>query len=275
MSDGWLVLMSAVAGLVGAISGMGSGVILIPCLTVSGIDIKHAIATSVLSVVAMSISASSNYVRGHLANLKASAFLELFAVPGALAGATLAIAFKPPLLFVLCAIAFFISCVLLWKQRMRAERFDRPPDTLSRTLELESSYYDYTERRTLSYHATATLPSGAFMFGTGVISSMLGLGGSALSVLVQELGMGVPPKVAATTSNLITGVMALAGASVYLEAGLIDPILVAPTILGVFMGASVGSWLLVRLSNRLVLRIMIVILFILGLEMLVHATRGS
>ena len=189
-------------------------------------------------------------------------------------GAALAITAKPPLLFFLCGVTFLISSVFVWKHGAAGERPDRPHDALSRTLELEGSYYDYTERRTLNYHAIRAVPSGALMFGTGLIGGMLGVGGSALSVLVQELGMRLPPKVASTTSNLITGVMALAGASVYLEAGFIDPALVGPAILGVFIGASIGSWLLVRFSNRLVLGIMTVILFILGCEMLVHATRG-
>ena len=86
--------------------------------------------------------------------------------------------------------------------------------------------------------------------------------------------MRFPPKVAVTTSNLIMGSVALAGASVYLEARLIDLRLVAPVILGVVVGALIGSRLLIRLSNRVIQRVFLSILFVLGVEMVLHGLRG-
>ena len=274
MSEGWLLLVSVVAGLVGSLSGLGGGVVLIPFLTSCGIDIKHAIATSVVSVIAISVSAASNYVRGHLANLKVSAFLEMFAIAGALTGAAFTVLATPRTLFLLCGVTFLLSCRILWKHQRGLRGPRGEPDALSRTLELTGSYYDYTERKTLAYAATRASLGGPCMFGAGLIASLLGIGGSAFTVLVQELIMGLPPKVAVTTSNLIIGTMALAGASVYLEAGLIAPKLVAPVILGVSLGALLGSWLLVRFTNRIVQRILLLVLIMFGVEMLLHGTRG-
>jgi uncharacterized membrane protein YfcA len=102
----------------------------------------------------------------------------------------------------------------------------------------------------------------------------LGIGAGALKVLIHDLVMGLPPKVSTTTSNLIIGVTALAGTSVYLVAGLIEPGLAAPVILGVIVGAFVGTRVLVHLTNETVRRFFQAVLLVLGLEMIVRGIRG-
>ncbi len=113
------------------------------------------------------------------------------------------------------------------------------------------------------------------MFGAGVIAGMLGIGAGALKVLIHDLVMGLPPKVSTTTSNLIIGVTALAGTSVYLAAGLIDPGLAAPVILGILLGAWIGTKVLVRLSNKAIRWFFLAVLLVLGIEMLVRGIRGA
>jgi uncharacterized membrane protein YfcA len=112
------------------------------------------------------------------------------------------------------------------------------------------------------------------MFGAGLIAGLLGIGAGALKVLIHDLVMGLPPKVSTTTSNLIIGVTALAGTSVYLAAGMIDPGLAAPVILGVVFGAFMGTRLLVRLTNQTVRNIFLGVLLVLGLEMILRGIWG-
>ena len=113
------------------------------------------------------------------------------------------------------------------------------------------------------------------MFGAGIIAGLLGIGAGAVKVLIHDLIMGLPPKVSTTTSNLIIGVTALAGTSVYLSAGLVDPGLAAPTILGVVIGAIVGTRLLVRLTNQAVRRFFLVVLLVLATEMVIRGLKGA
>jgi len=113
------------------------------------------------------------------------------------------------------------------------------------------------------------------MFGAGLIAGLLGIGAGALKVLIHDLVMGLPPKVSTTTSNLIIGVTALAGTSVYLAAGMIDPGLAAPVILGVVLGAFMGTRLLVRLTNQAVRRIFLGVLLVLGVEMILRGIWGA
>ena len=94
-------------------------------------------------------------------------------------------------------------------------------------------------------------------------------------MLIHDLVMGLPPKVSTTTSNLIIGVTALAGTSVYMAAGAIDPGMVATVVLGILLGAYLGTKVLVRLTNRAVRWFFLVVLFVLGVEMLARGILSA
>ncbi len=269
-----LFLVSIVAGFVGAMSGMGGGIILIPVLTLFGMDIKHAIAVSIVSVIATSSGSASAYVRDRITNLKVGMFLEMFTIVGALAGAAITLVSGRRILFILFGIVLLSSWVLLFRQRNEGWRQAVHQDVFSRWLELEGSYYDRSVRQTIVYQGARAYLGGPLMFGAGLIAGLLGIGAGALKVLIHDLAMGLPPKVSTTTSNLIIGVTALAGTSVYLAAGMIDPGLAAPVILGVVSGAFMGTRLLVRLTNQAVRRIFLGVLLVLGAEMILRGIWG-
>ena len=275
MSLGLLLLVSAVAGMVGAMSGMGGGVVLIPVLTLLGVDIKHAIAVSIVSVIATSSGSASAYVRDHITNLKVGMFLEMFTMVGALVGASITVASGQRILFLLFGIVLLASWATLWFQRRERWSPVARQDPLSRWLELEGRYHDASLGRTIAYRATRAYLGGPLMFGAGIIAGLLGIGAGALKVLIHDLVMGLPPKVSTTTSNLIIGVTALAGTSVYLSAGLIDPGLAAPIILGVTAGAFLGTRILVRLTNETVRSVFLCVLGVLGVEMMLRGLRGG
>jgi len=270
MSFHVLFLVSIVAGFVGAMSGMGGGVVLIPVLTFLGMDIKHAIAVSIVSVIATSSGSASAYVRDRITNLKVGMFLEMFTIVGALAGAAITLISGRRILFILFGIVLLSSWMALFQQRSEGWRPAGHQDAFSRWLELQGSYYDRSVQQTITYRGVRAYLGGPFMFGAGLIAGLLGIGAGALKVLIHDLVMGLPPKVSTTTSNLIIGVTALAGTSVYLAAGMIDPGLAAPIILGVVFGAFMGTRLLVRLTNQAVRHIFLGVLLVLGFEMLIR-----
>ncbi len=275
MSFHVLFLVSIAAGFVGAMSGMGGGVILIPVLTFFGMDIKHAIAVSIVSVIATSSGSASAYVRDRITNLKVGMFLEMFTIMGALAGAAITLVSGRRILFILFGVVLLSSWIALFRQRNEGWRPVAHRDIFSRWLELEGGYYDQSVRQVIAYHGARAYLGGPFMFVAGLIAGLLGIGAGALKVLIHDLVMGLPPKVSTTTSNLIIGVTALAGTSVYLAAGMIDPGLTAPVILGVVLGAFIGTRLLVRLTNQTVRHIFLGVLLVLGFEMIVRGILGG
>ncbi len=265
-----LFFVSIAAGFVGAMSGMGGGVVLIPVLTLLGMDIKHAIAISIVSVIATSSGSASAYVRDHITNLKVGMFLEMFTIVGALTGAAITVVSAQGPLFFIFGLVLLGAWAALFLQRNKGWRPVEHQDRFSRWLELEGAYDDQATGQTITYRAERAYIGGPLMFGAGLIAGLLGIGAGALKVLIHDLVMGLPPKVSTTTSNLIIGVTALAGASVYLAAGLIDPGLAAPVILGVLVGAFAATRLLVRLTNQKVRHFFLVILAILGIEMILR-----
>jgi uncharacterized protein len=270
-----LFAVSILAGFVGAMSGMGGGVVLIPALTMMGIEIKHAIAISVVSVIATSSGSAAAYVRDRITNLRVGMFLEAFTMLGAMAGAYITLASGQRWLYIAFAVTLLGSWVAMLYQQRQLKKIPARPDALSRWLRLEGQYYDEAAGETIHYKAVRAYLGGPAMFGAGVIAGLLGIGAGAVKVLIYDLVMGLPPKVSTTTSNLIIGVTALAGTSVYLAAGLVDPGLTAPVVLGILPGAFLGTRVLVRVTNRSVRWFFLVILLILGVEMLVRGILGA
>ncbi|HET7215271.1 MAG TPA: sulfite exporter TauE/SafE family protein [Terriglobia bacterium] len=266
--------VSVLAGFIGAMGGMGGGVILIPALTFFGIDIKQAIAISILSVIATSSGSASAYVRDHITNLKVGMFLEMFTIVGAIVGARITLATSPRPLYIIFGLVLLGS----WLALLISERFSGrqavEQDAFTRWLELEGSYPDLATGTTVAYKARRAYLGAPLMFGAGIVAGLLGIGAGAVKVLIHDLVMGLPAKVSTTTSNLIIGVTALAGTSVYLAAGYINPGLAVPIILGVVAGAFLGTRVLVRLTNQSVRIFFLVILLILAFEMIARGLRG-
>ncbi|MEN6449536.1 MAG: sulfite exporter TauE/SafE family protein [Thermoguttaceae bacterium] len=270
MAFHWLLLISIAAGFVGAMTGMGGGIVLIPAMTLLGMNIKHAIAISIVSVIATSSGSASAYVRDRITNLKVGMFLEMFTIVGALVGAAVTLASGQSILFILFGLILLVCSAALFLERREQWQAPAHQDGFSRWLELDGRYYDQSAGATIRYRGVRAAWGGPLMFLAGLVAGMLGIGAGALKVLIHDLVMGLPPKVSTTTSNLIIGVTALAGTSVYLAAGLIDPGLIAPVVLGIVLGSYFGAKLLVRLSNQAVRWLFMGVLLVLGVEMIVR-----
>ena len=271
MTTALIALVSVAAGAIGAMTGQGGGLLLVPFLTlVMGVPVKTAIAASTVSVIATSSGSASAYVRDRVSNIKVGMYLEVFTIVGALVGARITLSSGVHLIYLVFGLVLLASFVVLWMQPNAGERVNTEQDRLSAFFELEGEYYDQPTGKLVAYKATHAGWGSVLMFGAGLIAGMLGIGAGALKVLIHDLVMKLPPKVSTTTSNFIIGVTALAGASAYLAAGLVDPGIAVPVIIGVTIGSRFGTRLLVRLTNAAVRRFFMVVLSILGVEMVLR-----
>ena len=78
-------------GLLGSLTGLGGGVIVVPLLTLAfGVDIRYAIGASLVSVIATSSGAAAAYLREGYSNMRVGMFLEMATTVGAISGAVIA-----------------------------------------------------------------------------------------------------------------------------------------------------------------------------------------
>ncbi len=266
-----IFLASIGAGLLGALIGLGGGVLIVPLLTIAlGLDIRLAIGASIVSVIATSSGAAAAYVRDHLTNIRVGMLLELATTVGALTGALVAKYLNARVLFILFGVILLISLLPTVKKLGEELPANIHNDRLARLLRLQSSYPDRARGAVVAYEVTGVPLGFALMYVAGVVSGLLGIGSGALKVLAMDTGMRLPMKVSTATSNFMIGVTAAASAGIYFWRGYVTPSVAAPVALGVLIGATLGAKLLVRFSNVTVRRIFLPVLGLLAVEMLLR-----
>ncbi len=269
---GEVAAASLAGGVVGSISGLGGGIVIVPVLTViMGLPIQVAIGASLVSVIAVSSGAGSVYVKDRVTNVRIAMFLELSTALGAIVGAGLLapiLQSHTRVLYILFGLVLLTSLIpVLFKI---AEELPQgvQNDRLATRLKLNGSYFDHRLNRTVEYNVTGIPAALGYMFSAGIISGLLGIGAGVVKVLAHEIAMKVPTKVSTATSNFMIGVTAAAGAGVYLHRGDVMPFIVAPVAAAVLLGAYLGTKLMERLSNSRVRQIFAGALGVVGLEML-------
>ncbi|MFZ0480158.1 MAG: sulfite exporter TauE/SafE family protein [Terriglobales bacterium] len=267
-----VAIVSFGAGLLGSLTGLGGGVVLVPLLTIFfHVDIRYAIGASLVSVIATSSGAAAAYVREGFSNIRIGMFLEIATTIGALSGAYLA-GWIPT-----AALATIFGVMLLYSayisRRVRPpELRDLPPDPLATQLRLNGSFPDLGVNR--SYNVQHVPAGFSLMFGAGALSGLLGIGSGAVKVLAMDQAMGIPFKVSTTTSNFMIGVTAAASAGVYLSRGYVDPGLSMPVMLGVLAGSLCGSRILVKAETKSLRLVFSLVILVLGLQMLYKGIWG-
>ncbi|MGO9372214.1 MAG: sulfite exporter TauE/SafE family protein [Syntrophobacteraceae bacterium] len=266
------LLGSMTAGFLGALTGLGGGVVIVPLLAlVFGVDIRYAIGASLVSVIATSCGAAAAYVKEGFSNIRLGMFLEMATTFGALMGAAVAGMISTQTIAVIFGVVLLYSAYLSARGHPSTATEDAP-DFLANRLHLDGTYPSM--HGPAAYHVHA-IPTGfGLMFVAGALSGLLGIGSGAVKVLAMDQAMRVPFKVSTTTSNFMIGVTATASAGVYLNRGYIDPGLAMPVMLGVVLGSFFGSRVLVSSKPRLLRIIFAGVILILGLEMIYNGITG-
>ena len=264
---------SMAAGFLGALTGLGGGVVIVPLLAIGfGVDLRYAIGASLISVIATSSGAASAYVREGYSNLRIGMFLEVATSVGAIAGASLALGLPTGVLSVVFGVVLIVSALLSSRPRP-VEARPSSSDRLARALRLDASFP--TPEGPRAYHVERTPLGFGLMFLAGILSGMLGIGSGAFKVLAMDQAMKLPFKVATTTSNFMIGVTAAASAGVYLYRGYIAPELAMPVVLGVLAGSIFGTRTLLAADVRWLRIVFTAAVFAVAVEMIYKGIAGG
>lgn len=264
---------SLVAGFLGALTGLGGGVVLVPLLTIFfHVDLRYAIGASLVSVIATSSGSAAAYVKEGFSNIRVGMFLEIATTIGALFGAYMTAKVPAGAIATIFGIVLIYSAYVSRRVRPR-NPVEEAPDPRATKLKLNGSFPDTNGIRQYNVY---NVPAGfGIMYLAGTLSGLLGIGSGALKVVAMDQAMRVPFKVSTTTSNFMIGVTAAASAGVYLSRGYIDPTLAMPVMLGVLIGSLMGTRVLVRTRTQLLRLIFSAVIVLLGLEMIFKAVRGG
>jgi uncharacterized membrane protein YfcA len=264
---------SLLGGLLGALTGLGGGVVIVPLLVLGfGVDIRYAMGASLISVIATSSGAAAAYVKEGFSNIRIGMFLEIATTIGALLGASLAVRLPTTLIGGIFGGVLIASAILSHRDPVDPSG-NEAADPLATRLRMDSTYPSLTGIK--AYHVRR-IPSGfGMMFGAGALSGLLGIGSGAFKVLAMDQVMRIPFKVSTTTSNFMIGVTAAASAGIYLRRGFINPGLAMPVVLGVIIGSMVGTRVLVKTKTKWLRIVFSLVIAVLGIEMLYGALTGK
>ncbi len=270
---GVIGLGSLLAGFLGALTGLGGGVVIVPLLTLLlGVDIRYAIGASLVSVIATSSGAAAAYVKEGYTNIRIGIFLEIATTMGALIGAYLATILPVAAIGVIFGVVLLYSAYRSLNPKPEPNGRDQPPGRLATLLRMDGTYP--TAHGPASYRVRAIPLGFGLMSVAGVLSGLLGIGSGAVKVIAMDQIMRIPFKVSTATSNFMIGVTAAASAGVYLGRGYIDPGVAMPVTLGVLAGSVLGARFLAGARTPLLRKIFGGVISLLALEMIYNSFTG-
>ena len=270
-----LFAAASLAGLLGALLGVGGGIFLVPAMVLMfHLPMKIAVAASVVSVIATSNAGGSSYVDQRITNLRLGMFLEIFTTVGALSGSVLALYLNDwamqlifSVMLAYMAYAAF-STRNLDDQRIASGEFAKArPDRFARWLKLRGDYYDEAARREVEYVVNGVPAGSSIAALAGIASGLLGVGGGVLKVSAMNRYMNVPMKAAVGTSKLMIGVTAAVSSILFFLAGFIHFSVVGPVAVGTTAGATVGTMIMNRLHSAWLKWLLAVLMVYLAYEM--------
>jgi uncharacterized protein len=265
--------ISAGAGWLGALTGLGGGVVVTPALTLLlGVDIRYAIGASLVSVIATSSGAAAAYVREGYSNIRIGMFLEIATTIGALVGASLATRTPTSILSLIFGLVLLHAA---WQSThgRPTDVTSEKQDALAGRLKMNGAYP--SEGGLQRYNVTNVKGGFGMMFGAGAISGLLGIGSGAFKVIAMDQIMHIPFKVSTTTSNFMIGVTAAASAGIYLSRGYVEPALVMPVMLGVLAGSMLGTRHLIGARVHVLRWVFASVTGVMAVEMIATAVKGG
>ncbi len=279
-----LISVSAAAGFIGALLGIGGGIVLIPVLTLLfGLPLREAIGVSIVAVIATSSGAAASYVRDHLTNIRVAIFLEVATTLGGATGAFLSGVFSPRVLTLL-----FVSILLysVWQTlRPKSQALEAADDDLTlqkasqrdlaTTLKLHATYRDPVHNKLIPYRVRHPVLGFFIMAGAGILSGLLGVGSGALKVTAMDQAMGLPFKISTATSNFMIGVTAAASAGAYYRMHTIPWDWAGPVSVGTVLGATLGTRFMARISSQRLRLFFAFFVLLTALQMLYRAFGGG
>ena len=268
-----MLLAAYGAGLLGSLTGLGGGVVVIPVLTLCfGVDFHYAVGAALVASIATSSGSGSAYVKEGITNIRLGMFLEIATTLGAVAGALVAVWLNNNVIAVIYGLVLLLTGTMQFVKKQAHTGIKG--SEAARRLKLFGTWpqKDGSEK---AYELKHVGRGFSVMGIAGMLSGILGIGSGVLKVIAMDNMMKVPFKVSTTTSNFMMGVTACASAVVYIQRGNIVPGIACPVLIGVLFGALTGARLLKRLDVRMLRKVFAIAVFMVAANMIYMGITGK
>lgn len=231
-----MVVIGTFAGIIGAMVGVGGGIIVSPALTFMGFLPAQIASTSLISVSFTSLSSTVAYSKQHKIKYRLGIRMASFAIPGAALGAILSSILPLGQFKLYFAIILFLTGVYLWTRN----KIGRKEKNRVRTIK---------NKRTRD----SILSIGCL--GAGLISSLFGIGGGIVFVPLMLVILELTMSTAAATSQLSLLITSVVGNLVHISLGHPEYLPAIFLSLGSVIGAQIGANLSKYVSETILIRL--------------------
>jgi uncharacterized membrane protein YfcA len=252
-------------GIIAVPAGVGGGVLFVPL--VSGFfpfHLDYVRGAGLLVALSSALAAGPSLLRSGLANMRVALPLALIASCSSMLGALLGLALPASIVRMALGVAI-LGIVAVMLLARKSERPDvRQSDRLSALLGMNGIFIDGATGQKVEWRTHRTPQGLALFFVIGVLAGMFGLGAGWANVPALNLVMGTPLKVAAGSSGFILSLVDSSAAWIYLNSGAVLPIVAAPSVIGMMLGAKIGARLLSVVRASIIRRLVIAMLLFAG-----------
>ncbi len=260
------------AGVVGSMLGLGGGIIIVPALTILlDINVKSAIAASLISLVATSVMAVSVYARQGLVNYKLGMAFETMTIIGSFVGSWTAIYIDERWLLYCFGLLLISAGGTMLHRAWGGSRPSAGGRAISSARSPWMGEYVDAGGQIVSYEVRHAMPGTLLSIVAGWISGLLGVGGGVVKVPIMTSICGLPMRVATATSSFMIAFTGLAGALVYFMYGHVDVTMTSALAIGVVAGAMTGSWQALRMSSKYLTLVFVVVLAVTAVRLMIKA----
>lgn len=268
-----ILIVAYFAGILGALTGLGGGVIITPVLVLLfHVNIHYAMGASLISVIATSSGTAAAYLKENYTNLRIGMLLEVAAVVGAIIGAWLTGVISISVIAIIFGLVMLFSSYMTMrrKEELNVSQTSHP---WAKALQLDGTYP--TAEGMKSYTVQHVPQALGLMAIAGALSGLLGIGSGTVKVLAMDQAMQLPYKVSTTTSNFIIGITAAVSSGIYFSRGYIDPGLTFPVMIGVVLGSFTGAKVLSRMKSQTLRYVFSTVIFLVAIEMIYKGLTGN
>jgi uncharacterized protein len=269
-----LAVIGLAAGIIGALVGLGGGIILVPATLFVGINLglidgitpQTVVGLSVVMMIFTGLASTLSYMKTKTIDFRSGLIFFAGSVPGTLLGAFVTKGLDLPSFNLYFGILLIILSTLLLVRKY---------------LKPVSWFVNHGKKRSFTDNMNQTYVYGypvwfalLLTFGVGFASGLFGIGGGSIIVPAMILLFLFPPHVAVGTSMFMVFLSALVNSVTHISLGNVPWLYTIPVVPAAYIGAKIGARLNQKMKSETLVVALRIILLLLGIRSIIDGLMG-